>query len=60
MGPNQGRSLFPKKLWGLPFDLSHFTPMATKVHVILMRYVVLTWMRDYRDVSALCDIMKQC
>ena len=33
--------------------------VATKVHVILRRYVVLTWMHDNRDFVVECDIMEE-
>ena len=32
-------------------DLPNIMPVATKVHVILRRPIVLTWMHDIRDFS---------
>ena len=34
-------------------------PVATKKHVVLRRYVVLTWMRDDREFSAVCDLVEE-
>ena len=31
-------------------NLSNIMPMATKVHMILRRYVVLTWMCDSKEL----------
>ena len=33
--------------------------VATKVHVMLRSFVVLTWMRDKRRFNVACDIMEQ-
>jgi len=32
--------------------------VATKVHVIVRNYVVLTWMCDKNGISVACDILK--
>ena len=47
-----------KAMYTLISLISHL--MATKVHVMLKRFVVLTWMCDIREFSAMCDITKQC
>ena len=33
--------------------------VAAKVHVILRRYVVLTWMHDNRDFVVECDVLEE-
>ena len=38
-------------------DLPSITHLATKVHVIIRRVGVLTWMHDNR-ISVACDIME--
>ena len=39
-------------------NLPNITPTATNVHVVLRRCVVLTWVRDNRELVVACDIMK--
>jgi hypothetical protein len=38
--------LSPKIVYGKHFKLCSITAVATKVHVILWSFVVLTWMHD--------------
>ena len=38
-------------------NLCNITSMATKVHMIFMRFVVLTWKHEHRDINVACDIM---
>jgi len=40
------------------FKLYNITLVATKVHVILRSFVVLTWMWDKKKISVACDIME--
>jgi hypothetical protein len=42
------------------FDFSNITHVATKVHMIIRMYVVVTWMCDNREFSEECYIMEQC
>jgi hypothetical protein len=40
-------------------NLLNITPVATKVHMVLRRYVVFTYMRDNREFNVACDFVEE-
>jgi hypothetical protein len=42
------------------FKLHSITPMATKVHVMLRSFVVLTWIRDIIELVTLWNNILKC